>query len=115
MSFFGYPALVIALTLSDIEIILYLKLISRLILVLLQSIGMVILDANDFKDIAAHAGQRSRSFYDGLLDSALARALNLSLYQTPDASSVAAAYGIGLAKNHAFVDGNKRAAFLAVG
>ena len=27
----------------------------------------------------------------------------------------AAAYGVGLAKNHAFVDGNKRAAFLAVG
>jgi death-on-curing protein len=51
----------------------------------------------------------------GLLDSALARPLNLSLYAEPDAADLAAAYGVGLAKNHAFVDGNKRAAFLAVG
>ena len=52
---------------------------------------------------------------EGLLDSALARPLNLSLYEAPDAARLAAAYGVGLAKNHAFVDGNKRAAFLAVG
>ena len=52
---------------------------------------------------------------EGLLDSALARPLNLSLYQQPDVAALAAAYGVGLAKNHAFVDGNKRAAFLAVG
>lgn len=51
----------------------------------------------------------------GLLDSALARPLNLSLYEDPDTAGLAAAYGVGLAKNHAFVDGNKRAAFLAVG
>ncbi len=51
----------------------------------------------------------------GLLDSALARPLNLSLYEAPDAAGLAAAYGVGLAKNHAFIDGNKRAAFLAVG
>jgi death-on-curing protein len=41
--------------------------------------------------------------------------LNLSLYAEPDTADLAAAYGVGLAKNHAFVDGNKRAAFLAVG
>ena len=52
---------------------------------------------------------------EGLLDSALARPLNLALYETPDIASLAASYGVGLAKNHAFVDGNKRAAFLAVG
>nr|WP_295785056.1 type II toxin-antitoxin system death-on-curing family toxin [Rhodoferax sp.] len=52
---------------------------------------------------------------EGLLDSALARPLNLSLYEQPDLADLAAAYGVGLAKNHAFVDGNKRAAFLAVG
>jgi death-on-curing protein len=52
---------------------------------------------------------------EGLLDSALARPLNLSLYQQPDVAALAAAYGVGLAKNHAFVDGNKRADFLAVG
>ncbi len=52
---------------------------------------------------------------EGLLDSALARPLNLALYGQPDLASLAASYGFGLAKNHAFVDGNKRAAFLAVG
>ena len=55
----------------------------------------------------------------GLLDSALARPLNVVAYsdraRPPDAATLAASYGIGLAKNHAFVDGNKRAAFLAVG
>lgn len=45
----------------------------------------------------------------------MARPLNLSLYQQPDVAALAAAYGVGLAKNQAFVDGNKRAAFLAVG
>jgi death-on-curing protein len=53
---------------------------------------------------------------EGLLDSALARPRNLHAYN--DACSVAelaASYGFGIAKNHAFVDGNKRAAFLAIG
>lgn len=49
------------------------------------------------------------------LDSALARPLNLLAYGEPDTADLAAAYGVGLAKNHAFVDGNKRVAFLAVG
>ena len=52
---------------------------------------------------------------EGLLDSALARPLNLAAYGEPDFAALAASYGVGLAKNHAFVDGNKRAAFLAVG
>lgn len=52
---------------------------------------------------------------EGLLDSALARPLNLALYETPDIAALAASYGVGLARNHPFVDGNKRAAFLAVG
>ncbi len=51
----------------------------------------------------------------GLLDSALARPLNLAAYGEPDLAELAASYAVGLAKNHAFVDGNKRAAFLAVG
>lgn len=51
----------------------------------------------------------------GLLDSALARAQNLAVYGQPDHAKLAATYGFGLAKNHAFVDGNKRAAFLATG
>ena len=52
---------------------------------------------------------------EGLLDSALARPLNLALYEQPDVAKLAASYGVGLAKYHAFFDGNKRAAFLAVG
>ena len=52
---------------------------------------------------------------EGLLDSALARPMNLIAYGEPDLAELAASYGVGLAKNHAFVDGNKRTAFLAVG
>lgn len=55
---------------------------------------------------------------EGLLDSALARPLNRASYggdPPPDVAELAAAYGHGLAKNHPFVDGNKRAAFLSVG
>ncbi len=52
---------------------------------------------------------------EGLLDSALARPMNLIAYGEPDLAELAASYGVGLAKNRAFVDGNKRAAFLAVG
>ena len=52
---------------------------------------------------------------EGLLESALARPLNLAAYGEPDVAALAASYGVGLAKNHAFVDGNKRVAFLAVG
>jgi death-on-curing protein len=52
---------------------------------------------------------------EGLLESALARPENLAVYGDPDHAALAASYGIGLAKNHAFVDGNKRAALLAVG
>ena len=51
----------------------------------------------------------------GLLESALARPLNVAAIGTPDVSELAASYCIGLAKNHPFVDGNKRVAFLAVG
>jgi death-on-curing protein len=52
---------------------------------------------------------------EGLLESALARPLNLAAYRSPEVHELAASYGVGLAKNHPFVDGNKRAAFLAVG
>jgi death-on-curing protein len=51
---------------------------------------------------------------EGLLESALARPLNLAHYGTPDVFELAACYGVGLAKNHPFVDGNKRTAFVAV-
>lgn len=50
----------------------------------------------------------------GLMDSALARPVNLAAYGDPDVAELAAAYGFGLARNHPFVDGNKRTAFVAV-
>jgi death on curing protein len=50
----------------------------------------------------------------GLLESALARPRNLAAYGEPDVAALAAAYGYGLARNHPFVDGNKRSAFVAV-
>lgn len=53
---------------------------------------------------------------EGLLDSALARPINQYTYEgCLDLAILAAAYGFGLVRNHAFVDGNKRAGFLAVG
>lgn len=45
-----------------------------------------------------------------LLDSAMARAKNLAAYGEPDAAELAAAYAFGIARNHPFVDGNKRTA-----
>ena len=66
------------------------------------------------ESLAEHGGA-SGLRDEGLFDSALARPLNLSAYGEPDFADLAAAYGSGLAQNHPFVDGNKRAAFLAVG
>jgi death-on-curing protein len=52
---------------------------------------------------------------EGLLESALARAEQKLAYEpASDLATLAAAYGFGLARNHAFVDGNKRAAFMAM-
>ena len=50
----------------------------------------------------------------GLLESAMARPINLAAYEDPDAAALAASYAVGLAKNHPFVDGNKRTAFVAL-
>ena len=49
---------------------------------------------------------------EGLLESALARPQNLAAYGEPDLSDLAASYAYGLAKNHPFVDGNKRTALV---
>jgi death on curing protein len=73
--------------------------------------ALLLLHAESLAQHGGAAGLRD----EGLLESALARPLNLAAYREPDAADLAAAYGFGLAKNHPFVDGNKRAAFLAVG
>ena len=66
------------------------------------------------ESLALHGGA-SGIRDEKLLDSALHRPINLAVYGEPDYADLAAAYGIGLVKNHAFVDGNKRVAFLSVG
>jgi death-on-curing protein len=51
---------------------------------------------------------------EGLLRSALERPINKWRYEQAELPVLAAAYAYGLAKNHAFVDGNKRIAFMAL-
>lgn len=51
---------------------------------------------------------------EGMLRSALDRPINKWQYEQGDLSTLAAAYAFGLAKNHAFVDGNKRIAFMTM-
>lgn len=72
----------------------------------------VILAVHD-EQLAEHGG-RGGLRDDGLLESALARPQQLAAYGEPDLADLAAAYAVGLAKNHAFVDGNKRTAFVAL-
>jgi death on curing protein len=65
------------------------------------------------EQLAEHGG--STGLRDtGLLDSALARPLNRAGYGEPDISELAAVYALGIARNHPFVDGNKRTAFVAL-
>jgi death on curing protein len=51
---------------------------------------------------------------EGMLRSALERPINKWRYEQSEMPELAAAYAFGLAKNHAFVDGNKRIAFMAM-
>jgi len=50
---------------------------------------------------------------DGAIASTLARPKNLSAYGRPDLFDLAASYAFGFARNHCFVDGNKRIAFMS--
>lgn len=65
------------------------------------------------EQLAEHGGV-SGTRDEGLFESALARPQNLVAYGDPDAADLAAAYGFGIARNHPFIDGNKRTAFVAV-
>ena len=56
------------------------------------------------------AGIRDR----GALESALGRPINKRLCEGAELVELAAAYGFGIARNHPFIDGNKRVAFLAM-
>jgi death on curing protein len=59
-----------------------------------------------------HFGGGSGLRDEGLLLSALARPENLAVYGEPDVAALAAAYAFGIARNHPFVDGNKRTALV---
>jgi len=64
--------------------------------------------------LADHGGARGIRD-EGLLESALGRPQNLFAYEgVTDIARLAAAYGFGVAKNHPFIDGNKRAALIAL-
>ena len=74
-------------------------------------IESAIVQAIHDRQLAEHGGAegiRDR----GALESALARPQNLAAYGEPDAASLAAAYAFGIARNHPFVDGNKRSAWV---
>ncbi len=76
------------------------------------------LDERDIVDL--HAEQLARfggpvGVRDaGMLESAINRPVNRWHYGETDLAALAAAYAFGLAKNHPFVDGNKRIAFQAM-
>ena len=72
----------------------------------------IILVVHD-EQLAEHGGLRGIRD-EGLLDSALARPQQLANYSAPDFADLAASYGYGLARNHPFLDCNKRTVFVAM-
>ena len=74
----------------------------------------LVLDAAHFDQLREHGG-RPGLRDEGALEAALARARHKWTYdKKPDLATLAAAYGFGLATAHPYVDGNKRAALLAM-
>ncbi len=74
----------------------------------------VVVDAIHVDQIREHGGLPGLRD-EGLLESALARPRHKWTYKRrPDLSSLAAAYGYGIVKNHPYRDGNKRVAFLTM-
>jgi len=63
------------------------------------------------RQLAEHGGPTG-ILDEGRLQAALARPRNLAAYEKPDAASLAAAYAHGIVRNHPFVDGNKRSAWI---
>jgi len=68
--------------------------------------------AMHLRQLAEHGGGEGVRD-EGLLDSALQRAENKLAYGKPDIFDLAAAYAFGIARNHPFIDGNKRTALVA--
>jgi len=65
------------------------------------------------EQLAIHGGA-SGLRDEGMLDSALDRSRNKWSYENADLPELAAAYAFGIARNHPFVDGNKRTSLLAL-
>ena len=65
------------------------------------------------REVIAEFGGRPGLRDQALLESAAARPKNLAAYGPASAFDLAAAYAFGLARNHPFVDGNKRIALIA--
>ncbi len=71
-----------------------------------------IVTAIHLRQIQRHGGAHGTRD-EGMLDSALARPQNLAAYGEPTAFELAASYAFGIARNHPFIDGNKRTALVA--
>lgn len=76
-------------------------------------LDLAVLRAVHEEQLAEHGGA-SGTRDAGLLESAVARPQQLAHYGAPDVADLAAAYAYGIARNHPFVDGNKRTAFVAM-
>lgn len=74
-------------------------------------VGVPVVIALHDRQLAEHGGPPGVRD-QGALQSALARPVNLAAYEEPDAAALAASYAFGLARNHSFVDGNKRTAWV---
>jgi death-on-curing protein len=69
-------------------------------------------DVEEIHEVMIEIGGGAQGLRDAaLLESALARPQNLHAYGEDDTFQLAASYAEGIARNHAFVDGNKRTAF----
>ncbi|MEG8219731.1 type II toxin-antitoxin system death-on-curing family toxin [Sphingomonas sp. HH69] len=73
-------------------------------------VTLAVAEAAHAEQIAEHGGGGDGLRDRGLFESAMARPHNLVSYGDPDAAALAAAYAYGLARNHPFIDGNKRIA-----
>lgn len=75
-------------------------------------VGADVLLAVHDRQLAEHGGLDGvRDF--AVIEMALARPRHLASFGKPDAADLAASYAFGLARNHGFADGNKRAAWVA--
>lgn len=72
-------------------------------------VDAAVAEAAHNEQLAEHGGPEGVRDYN-MLESAMARPLNLIAYGDPDVADLAASYAFGIARNHPFVDGNKRTA-----